>query len=106
MDIDRFHVAAIQKNFDTLEFNNVMVIRSDVFRFIKQSSIKCNLIFADPPFDLPDFASIPDKIIQSDLLKPEGLLILEHGPKYSFENHVNFTELRKYGKVRFSFFSI
>ncbi|MBT3244071.1 MAG: methyltransferase domain-containing protein [Bacteroidetes bacterium] len=106
VDIDRFHVAAIQKNFDTLEFNNVMVIRSDVFRFIKQSSIKCNLIFADPPFDLPDFASIPDKIIQSDLLKPEGLLILEHGPKYSFENHVNFTELRKYGKVRFSFFSI
>ena len=107
VEIDRFHAATIQKNCLILNISDIInVIRSDAFRFIEQSSALFDLVFADPPFNLPDFASIPDKIAISKIVKPGGTFILEHGPANSFERHPHFIEIRKYGKVRFSFFSL
>ena len=80
------------------------VLKGDVFTFISRCHDKFDMVFADPPFDLPTIENIPDLFFEQDLLTENGFFIMEHSDKKSFESHPNFTELRKYGKVHFSFF--
>ncbi|MCU4156895.1 RsmD family RNA methyltransferase [Carboxylicivirga sp. A043] len=85
--------------------NSISVIKADVFKYLKKCSFKYDLVFADPPFDLKDFETIPDRFFENNLLKEDGVFILEHSDKKSFDNHPRFSEVKKYGKVHFSFFS-
>ena len=48
--------------------------------------------------------TIPDKIFEYNLLKEDGIFVLEHGKDQNFENHPHFIEHRHYGSVNFSFF--
>jgi len=84
--------------------SQINVLKGDVFKFISRCHDKFDMVFADPPFDLPIIENIPDLFFEQDLLNEEGFFIMEHSDKKSFESHPNFTELRKYGKVHFSFF--
>ncbi|MBA3665591.1 MAG: RsmD family RNA methyltransferase [Bacteroidetes bacterium] len=83
---------------------NINTIKSDVFSFLKQNKNSSDLIFADPPYDLANIAEIHELVFAGGLLKPEGLLIIEHGSKTNLENCRGFTQHRKYGNVNFSFF--
>ncbi|MCG8582421.1 MAG: RsmD family RNA methyltransferase [Bacteroidales bacterium] len=96
-------IKSMVKEFDLDQVINV--IKADVFKFLKKCSFKYDLVFADPPFDLKEFETIPDRFFQNSLLKDEGVFILEHSDKMNFEDHPNFSEVKKYGKVHFSFFT-
>ena len=97
--------AFIQKIKEQLNAKELLTVKSDVFSFIKSCKQSFDLIFADPPYDLKDFDKIPAKILSNDLLKTDGIFILEHSKKNSFKDHASFKEERKYGNVHFSFFS-
>lgn len=79
-------------------------IRGDVFRFIKSCKQQFDFIFADPPYALKELATIPDLIFEKQLLKDEGIFVLEHGKDYDFSQHPHFVEHRSYGSVNFSIF--
>ena len=79
-------------------------IRGDVFKFINGSHERFDFIFADPPYELKELETIPDLIFKNNLLKEDGLFVLEHGKKNNFEDHPHFIERRVYGSVNFSFF--
>lgn len=79
-------------------------VRGDVFQFLKRQKGNYDIIFADPPYDHSRFDEIPELIMNSGLLKPTGLLILEHSGKKDFSNLKGFEEKRTYGSVNFSFF--
>lgn len=96
----KFIVATAQK----LGIENARIFKADVFKFLQKATGSYDFIFADPPFDLPNFESVPDAVLKTNLLADEGLFILEHPKEYNFSSHPYFTELRKYGKVQFSFF--
>lgn len=87
------------------------LVRGDVFKFLKSQSAICpedglyDFIFADPPYALPELATLPSLIMQSNLLKPDGLFVLEHGKDNDFTEAEGFKELRTYGAVHFSFFA-
>ncbi|MFO7723176.1 MAG: RsmD family RNA methyltransferase, partial [Bacteroidales bacterium] len=98
-------IAFIRKASEILGLSMLRVYRTDVFRFLKSPGISADIIFADPPYDLPQLASLPDLILQSSTLREGGMLILEHGRTNSFSLHPMFTEERKYGKVHFTFFA-
>jgi RNA methyltransferase, rsmD family len=49
-------------------------------------------------------AQIPDLILESTLLRPDGLLVFEHGKDHDFSQHPRFVEHRQYGSVNFSIF--
>ncbi|MBI2723096.1 MAG: RsmD family RNA methyltransferase [Bacteroidetes bacterium] len=83
---------------------NVNTIKSDVFDFLKNSKASYDLIFADPPYDLETIPLINELVFNNKLLKEDGILIIEHGPKTHLEGCLNFTQQRKYGNVNFSFF--
>ena len=60
--------------------------------------------FADPPYELAGLETLPDLIFENNLLKEDGLFVLEHGKKNSFEEHPHFVERRVYGSVNFTIF--
>lgn len=103
--------AAVQHRFissvkEKLGDTTLKLIKGDVFAFLKRPRGKYDVVFADPPYDHPDFASIPGMIIDSDIVNPGGLLIVEHSAKHDFSGLPGFEEKRSYGSVNFSFFRI
>ena len=103
---DRDHHAFICKIMQEVKTDKCIPIRGDVFKFIKGGREQFDFIFADPPYELQGLETIPSLIFENNLLKEEGLLVLEHGKKDNFEDHPNFVERRVYGSVNFSFFRL
>lgn len=101
---DREHHAFICKIMNELQTENCLPIRGDVFKFIHSGREQFDFIFADPPYELKDLETIPDMIFTNNLLKKDGLFVLEHGKQNNFEAHPHFVERRVYGSVNFSFF--
>lgn len=104
VELDRDHAAFISQCIGKIGAENHTLIRADVLRFIKSHMQPFDLIFADPPYQLPELHTLPDRIINSGLLSPHGLLVFEHGAKDSFTDHPCFLEHRAYGSVNFSLF--
>ena len=94
----------IQETVEKLKLIGVSTIKADVFRFLKSGGMPYDVIFADPPYELENLAEIPGAVMNSELLAPDGVFILEHPSRTDFSKHPNFREHREYGKVNFSFF--
>ena len=105
VEADRDHHAFIKQCLKKLNTDNCIAIRGDVFRFMRTCHQQFDLIFADPPYALPELPTIPDRIFEMDLLKEGGVLVFEHGKNNDFSQHPHFKEHRSYGSVNFSIFS-
>lgn len=84
----------------------IQTVKSDVFSFLERNSRKFDVIFADPPYAMDEekFNSLLELIFSKELLKEDGLLIIEHGKQTKLSDHPNFERSRKYGGNVFSFF--
>jgi len=82
----------------------IQTIKSDVFSFLKSAIGSYDLIFADPPYDLPNIPEIHQWIMDKNLLNENAWLIIEHGPRTNLSELAGFKDQRKYGNVNFSFF--
>lgn len=98
------HVNFIREVIEKLGEKHIRLVKSNVFVFAAHIKEQFDLIFADPPYDHPKFAEVADLIFIHNLLKPEGIFILEHSGDYDFSKHAKFKELRRYGSVHFSIF--
>lgn len=78
--------------------------KADTFKFLEQDTNQYELIFADPPYDLPNIPLIPQLVMKNGLLTENGTLIVEHPPMLKLNQFPGFTEVRKYGNSSFSFF--
>ncbi len=72
----------IKKTATQLQYLNVTAIKADAFQYVER---------------------LPQIVFERNLLKPDGWLIIEHGKDRDFSQHPNFYQLRKYGKLHFSF---
>ena len=79
-------------------------VHADVFKYVAREQPAFDIIFADPPYALPNLKDIPDIIFSSPLLADGGIFILEHGKNYDFSSHPHFDSHRSYGSVNFTFF--
>ncbi len=86
------------------ELDSIKVIKSDVFKFLEMETDQYDLIFADPPYDMPQINLIASKVIERNILSPQGYLIIEHPSMKKLDNHPLFIEQRKYGSSSFSFY--
>jgi 16S rRNA (guanine966-N2)-methyltransferase len=85
----------------------VNIYNTDALEFLNKVHQKYDVIFADPPYYNADVLSDILRIVEERyLLKPGGMLILEHEKEKSFKGHKNLIDERKYGKVHFSFFKM
>jgi 16S rRNA (guanine966-N2)-methyltransferase len=97
------HLKATQQKYT---FENVEVVKNDVFRFLKQPSVSYDLIFADPPYDLPGIDSIAELVFAGNFLNPGGTLIVEHHSKTFLSKGAHFSEERVYGQSTFTFYKV
>lgn len=96
----------IRKVKEQLNAQNLTIVRGDVFRFIAASSQKFDFIFADPPYDLPNLADIPMLLMQSQMLKEDTIIVVEHSKNNDFSHLPHFWQHRQYGSVNFSIFKM
>lgn len=104
VEMDRDHANFIRQCLKKIDDENCMLIKGDVFRFLKSCKQKFDFIFADPPYALPNLPTIPDLIFEHDLLAEDGVFVFEHGKDNDFSTHPRFKEHRSYGSVNFSIF--
>lgn len=98
------HYNFIRATVQRLGLDEVMtVVLADALKEVEKGG-GYDLVFADPPYDLPEVDSLPDLVLQSEALRSGGLFILEHSVAGRFNLHRRFWQTRSYGKVNFTFF--
>jgi 16S rRNA (guanine966-N2)-methyltransferase len=101
---DKNMAAFIKKTAAEFGFSNIRLIQSEVFKFLKTCVDQYDFIFAGPPYALLEIDEIPNIIFERNLVKSEGVFILEHTPRNNYEDHPNFIKVKNYGTTLFSFF--
>ncbi len=101
---DLKHISGIRRIIKEFGFGNIKPIHIDVKAYLKTCSIRYDIVFADPPYELSWLNELPDLVTQADVIKEDGFFILEHPRGLSFNGHKLFFEHRNYGGVNFSFF--
>ena len=105
-------ITAIDQNFQCTRFISEMaeelsyhinVIQIDCLNFLKKTKVDYDIIFADPPYNFDDYLKLKNKIINRNLVKKDGCLIIEHDANTEFDD--KNVENRKYGSVHFSIFT-
>ncbi len=104
VELDREHFAFIASCLQKLKDRHCTPLCTDALRYIQRCRAPFDLVFADPPYQLPQLGELPDRVLKSKVLKPGGLFVLEHGKTHSFTDYPEFLEHRSYGSVNFSFF--
>ncbi|MGE8242971.1 MAG: 16S rRNA (guanine(966)-N(2))-methyltransferase RsmD [Sphingobacterium sp.] len=102
------HFKCVQYITDTakkMKLDQINTRKADVFKFITSCKSTYDLIFADPPYDIPKLPQLPKLVFDNNLLNNNGLLIVEHPSTRQMEEHPNFIETRKYGYSSFSFYA-
>ncbi|WP_142786205.1 RsmD family RNA methyltransferase [Changchengzhania lutea] len=108
-------IIAVDQDFGCIKFINktaddfdmpIQTIKSDVFKFLEKSSLKANVIFADPPysFTVDQFSKIPEFIFKNGMLLDGGILIIEHSKHTSLSHLEHYNISKSYGGNMFSFF--
>lgn len=90
---------------DHYKLEDITLQKADVFKFLEQHSQQYQLIFADPPYDLPTIPLIPQLVAERGLLAPNGVLVVEHPSLLKLQALPGYSETRRYGNSSFSFFN-
>lgn len=104
VEMDFHHSRFISQTIEKLGIDNMTVVKTNVFVFVKRVKASWDLIFADPPYALEGIDELPNIIFEREMLAPDGLFIFEHSKEKDFSQHPHFVQLREYGSVNFSFF--
>ncbi|WP_242205819.1 RsmD family RNA methyltransferase [Aestuariivivens insulae] len=110
------NITCVDQDYGCIKFINetarafdmpIETIKSDVFKFLERTSIKHDIIFADPPYNFSEaqFARIPELVFENKLLEDQGVLIIEHSKHTNLSQVLNYNYSKNYGGSVFSFFS-
>lgn len=99
-------VRFIQQTATELKMEAIQVQRAEVLQYLSREYRSYDLIFADPPYDYDQYEKLVEQIFMSNLLKDQGMLVIEHQSDHDLQGLSNFEAVRVYGNVAFSFFKI
>ncbi|MEO6168329.1 MAG: RsmD family RNA methyltransferase [Chitinophagales bacterium] len=105
IDQDRGAVEFIKKMKQEWKITDLDVQKNDVFKFLEHNREKFDVIFAGPPYPLESIDDIPGKVLEKNILKPNGWFILETDPKHKYAQFPELMQVRNYGQTHFHFFS-
>lgn len=94
----------IKKTIESLHIENMTAVKMDVFRFMEQSALQYDFIFAGPPYALQNIDDLPKIIFEKKMLNPGGWFILEHTPRNNYAKFPFYKTERNYGTTIFSIF--
>lgn len=99
----------VEKDFNTYKLisenavllgveNKIRVIRDTTENFTKNTSDKFDLIFADPPYKSDSIYTVYKNIIEKNLVKGHGILVIQRS-RESIINDVKFFQMEPYRKI-------
>lgn len=94
----------IKKTAEQLQFEQIRLVKADVFKFIETNSGRYDLIFAGPPYALANIDDLPLKVFERGLLESGGWFVLEHTPRNDYKKFPHYKTERNYGTTIFSIF--
>ena len=107
IDSNRDCINFVESTITELGLDTVMSAnRMDSMDYVELATEKFNVIFADPPYDYEDYPKLIETILERELLKENGTLIIEHDKRHDFSEIKHFEDHRGYGNVNYSFFSV
>lgn len=108
-------ITCVDESFNCIKFiksmctqmnvESIDAIPKDVFKYLMRATSSYDLIFADPPYEIENIEEIHKIVFKNNLLKEDGLLIIEHSESRNLTRLEHFSQKRNYGKVNFSFFT-
>ncbi|MDR2848917.1 MAG: 16S rRNA (guanine(966)-N(2))-methyltransferase RsmD [Bacteroidales bacterium] len=104
VEMNPHHAGFIRTTANKLNMHNLKIVRDEAFHFLSICKAVYDVIFADPPYEMEKITDIPDEVFNRNLLKPDGLLVIEHSRHTDFSQHKRLIFQRNYGNVHFSFF--
>ena len=100
VDNNKEVLKVLKKNLDLLSIKeSYKVIKSNVFKFLKYSEDKFDIIFADPPYEKYDFFDFLPLVEQ--MLNPNGVFCYE-SKKTKFNFELN-TKVKYFGNTQLIF---
>ena len=108
------YVHSVDKNQKYIDYQKKLAVnwtiegmyftKANAIQFIRSVTQRFNIVFADPPYTSPDLKILVDTIIAEDILKEDGMIIVEHDISSDFCEHLRFEKQYKYGQTIFSTF--
>jgi 16S rRNA (guanine(966)-N(2))-methyltransferase RsmD len=74
----------IEENLRAFGSDGGEVHREDAIAYLAGASSAYELVFADPPYNYERTADLPSLIFGRGLMKPGGILLIEHAKELSF----------------------
>ncbi|RXK89068.1 16S rRNA (guanine(966)-N(2))-methyltransferase RsmD [Chlorobaculum sp. 24CR] len=85
--------------------SSVRFVMADVTAFLKRNEGPFDLVFCDPPYRWEDYEHLIRSILDTGLLAPGGLLLMEHHASHDFSPSRGYLFHKDYGTTRVSFFT-
>lgn len=104
VEINAVHHNFIRQTARSLGADNIFVVKANAFLYLRSCPKQFDIVFSDAPYDLEGLEEIVPLVLESNILREEGIFIFEHSDKYDFSNNPYFWQLRSYGSVQFSMF--
>ncbi len=106
VEMDRKKVPTIKKNLSFVDIP-VRLFTTSAQQFMKKASGTYDIIYADPPFNLPNKPGLLELASQFGTSSPEGLFIIHHPSEEKWEDHIGAYrcfDVRTYGRSVLRFF--
>jgi 16S rRNA (guanine(966)-N(2))-methyltransferase RsmD len=100
VDADKKNVKFQQKIKKEHQLESWEIVKDDVFKFLNNNTKTFDLVFADPPYDLPNIQNITKMVFQ--FLNVGGIFIFEHKPELVLTQ--DFKWKKQYGHASCSIF--
>ena len=107
VDQEAEHIAQIRRTASDLGVaSQTSVITQNVHAFLETPPpMAYDLVFCDPPYDLPSMTEMTDNLLEKNWLHSDGWLILEHDRRLHFEDHPVCRFSKAYGRTVVSIFT-
>lgn len=109
IDNNKKSISLIRENLALTKLENRgRVICNDIkkaLNHLEEKGFMANIVFLDPPYNIPDLQLIVTFILDSSILKEDGLVIVEHGRNNNgWTGSMAVAKQKKYGDTYLSFF--
>lgn len=100
-------IAIIRKNIEKARLSSsAEIVKSDALSYLDRCNIKFDIIFLDPPYNKGLLQPVFDKIFASDLLRRDGIIVVETelNGELLVDERFDLIRQAKYGKTVISIY--
>lgn len=101
VDLDSKNIVQQKMMQKERNLGNWEILKLNIYKFVPQNEEKYDIIFADPPYDIPNIQEFPKMF--RDWLSEDGILIMEHKPQLQF--HETYLLKKDYGSTTCTIFA-